>query len=166
MDVKVVFLDIDGVLNGASSEILPDEDGDTLFVRACKQIDRKLLLSLTRVLIETGADVVVSSTWRMRFTPQEIADVLVARGMPDELADRFIDCTDELPVPYDLPDRTGKERGLQIARWLEAHPGVTTFAIIDDGADMAHLISNLVQTDCIDGLTPEKADEVIAKLRG
>lgn len=162
--MKVIFLDIDGVLNGGSSELVPDENGDTLFVRACKNIDRYMLSNFCRVLIETGADVVVSSTWRKRFAPSEIADILVACGMPDELAGRFIGRTDELPVPYDLPDRTGKKRGLQIARWLKAHPGVTAFSIIDDGANMAHLMPHLVKTDWIDGLTAEKANEVIAKL--
>ena len=160
----VLFLDLDGVVNSVNSKLEIDENGDTLFVRACKQVDRKLLAELNRVLAGAGCDVVVSSAWRERFCAQEIADVFVARGMPDELAERFIDVTDEESVPYDMPDRSGKERGLQIQRWLDAHPERRTFAIVDDGEDMAHLLPYLVKTDCMDGLTKADADQLIAML--
>ena len=160
----VLFLDLDGVVNSVNSNLETDENGDTLFVRACKQVDRKLLAELARILAETGCDVVISSTWRKRFSAQEVADILVARGMPDELADRFIGVTDEEPVPYDILDRSGKERGLQIQRWLDVHPERSTFAIVDDGADMAHLLPHLVQTDCMDGLTRADADRLIEML--
>jgi hypothetical protein len=44
-------------------------------------------------------------------------------------------------------------RGLEIQDWLDNHPGVTDFVILDDSSDMAHLMPKLIQTDDATGLT-------------
>lgn len=54
-------------------------------------------------------------------------------------------------------------RGHEIQEWLDDHPFVQRFVIVDDDGDMAHLMSKLVQTDFTDGLTKEKAGEIIRR---
>ena len=55
-------------------------------------------------------------------------------------------------------------RGDEIQDWLTRHPDVTQFVILDDDADMAHLLPYLVQTRTREGLTDEQTDEVIKRL--
>lgn len=160
----VLFLDIDGVLNGMSHDFDDAPPDATLHERMSRHMVPELVARLVRVLRETGCLVVVSSTWRLRFSAAEIAAMMAARGLPLDMLGRFIGRTDSQPVPYDWPDRSGRERGLQIQRWLDATPGVERFAIVDDDSDMAHLHPFLVQTDTLTGMTDADADRLIAML--
>ena len=45
----------------------------------------------------------------------------------------------------------GVARGSEIQQWLDGHPEVRDFVIIDDGNDMLHLTPNLVLTDARNG---------------
>lgn len=58
------------------------------------------------------------------------------------------------------------ERGHEIQRWLSEHPEVTSFAILDDDTDMAHLYDRLVLTDCEDGLQAEHVERLVVLLTG
>jgi histidinol phosphatase-like enzyme len=59
---KVVFLDVDGVLNNDKTERYPSnlEELFSPFV-----LDKENITQLKRILKETGAKIVLSSTWRM-----------------------------------------------------------------------------------------------------
>ena len=97
--LKVIFLDIDGVL-------LPfpkTDEYDTLF-------PQRTVEALDYLLKETGAELVLSSTWRVR-TPfiAQIIDCLKGFGMT---IDWFHDITD--PTMH-------SERQWEIAKWLEDH---------------------------------------------
>lgn len=120
--MKVLFLDIDGVLCSDRSCIAlggmphpwPEDHQDWhLF-------DPVAVALLRRVIRETGAVCVLSSSWRV-----------------------LLPSLNSLAAWLDVPiiDRTrptsGMEpRGEQIGDWLEAHPEVTRYAIIDDSIDM------------------------------
>ena len=157
----VLFLDIDGVLNGIDLDIGDSPEAMPVMERQSRHMLRPHVSRLVRVLQGADCDVVVSSTWRKRFTAQQVAEMLVMRGMPHELAVRFIGVTDEQPVPYDWPNRSGRERGLQIQRWLDANPDRDRFAIVDDDSDMAHLMDWLVQASALIGMTDDDADRLI-----
>ena len=93
--MKVIFLDIDGVLNckrTSNPRKLP-------YI-----VDKRLLLRFRRLLEQTGAKVVSSSTWR--YDP---AGVFSAKhwGVP------FIDIT---------PDMPKRPRRDEILAWLKKHP--------------------------------------------
>jgi HAD domain in Swiss Army Knife RNA repair proteins len=106
--MKVVFLDIDGVLNCKRT---PNP-------RSFPYIVDELLLARFRDLLRrTGASVVLSSTWR--YDP---AGLFAARhyGIP------FVDITPDLPQ---------EPRCKEILEWLRAHPEVTRHAVIDDEDD-------------------------------
>ena len=57
--MKVVFLDIDGVLN---DDTTPSRTKSRLIF-----VDREKLLRLKRIVAATGAKIVLSSTWRHKF---------------------------------------------------------------------------------------------------
>ena len=106
--MKVIFLDIDGVLNSRK----------TLNARKFPYaIDQELLTRLLQLLEQTGASVVLSSTWR--YDP---AGIFSAKhhGVP------FIDIT---------PDMPDEPRCKEILEWLRHHPEVTRFIVIDDEDD-------------------------------
>ena len=90
------------------------------------------------LVAETGALVVLSSTWRLI---DESVATLRAAGILD----------------HAHPDwRTGyhgSHRGQQIAEWLEHHPEVTHYVILDDDSDMLpEQVPHFVQTRFETGL--------------
>jgi hypothetical protein len=106
--MKVIFLDIDGVLNchkTPNPRKFPYVIGDGLLARFRQLIER------------TGASAVLSSTWR--YDP---AGIFSAKryGVP------FIDIT---------PDMPNEPRCKEILEWLRNHPEVTRYVVIDDEDD-------------------------------
>jgi hypothetical protein len=136
--MKVIFLDIDGVLNCKKT---PNPRKFPYVV------DRKLLRRLKRLLDRTGAKVVLSSTWR--YDP---AGLFSARhwGVP------FIDVT---------PDMPKRPRRSEILAWLRAHPRGTRYAIIDDEDDGLDTLP-LFQPRASTGITPDIVKGVADYLAG
>ena len=97
--MRIIFLDIDGVLNCSSTK----NPRKLPYV-----VDRKLLKRFTRLLQRTKAKVVLSSTWR--YDP---AGLFSAKhwGVP------FIDC---------IPDMPHKPRSVEIKTWLKRPASVDT----------------------------------------
>ncbi len=137
--MKVLFLDVDGVLNRWGSG---------------QPFDEALVDELSRVVRLSGAAVCVSSTWRkLEAHRQHLFGVLARIGAP------VVGCTPDLAsngVALQV------ERGEEIQAWLDEHPEVSQFVILDDNNDMAHLMDRLVLTNGYIGLTRDKGDEVIA----
>ncbi|MGA2647414.1 MAG: HAD domain-containing protein [Candidatus Sulfotelmatobacter sp.] len=151
--MKVIFLDIDGVLiNNASllnmeSSYVPDE---------------KCVQELNELINRTDAKIVVSSCWRIGRTLAELQDLLSGWGIKGIVLDK---------TPDPLNSRE-KERGLEILRWLaERNKGkddVESFVILDDNKYMPTLLEFLVQTKFEPGLTrrnAEKALQILLKPR-
>jgi len=136
--MKAIFLDIDGVLN---SRRTPNPRKLPYVVQP------DLLARLKRVLEQTGAEVVLSSTWR--YDP---AGLFSAKrwGIP------FVD------VIPDLPDQPRRD---EILAWLDAHTEVDRFAVIDDEDDELDELP-LFQPSPATGLTDDVADRVAAYLNG
>lgn len=141
--MKVIFLDIDGVLiNRAALTHIP-------FDR--ERFDPLCVKELNRIIKETGACIVITSVWR--FAGPSAMQALFRRN---KVIGDVIDVT---------PHRTGI-RGLKIQAWIDTNIstfGFIEFVIIDDDTDMGELLPFLVQTKFELGLTREKANEVIEK---
>jgi hypothetical protein len=105
---RIIFLDIDGVLNCASTK----NPRKLPYV-----IDRKLLKRFKGLVQRTRAKVVLSSTWR--YDP---AGLFSAQywGIP------FVDI---------IPDMPSKPRAVEIKTWLKRHPDVERFVVLDDEDD-------------------------------
>lgn len=160
--MKLVFLDIDGVLNDH------DFDPESL----CGRIHHDKMKIFNHILRHTGAMVVLSSAWRYivhrnELTLAGIDWLLRSHGM---LANRLIGITREDTMcrePYNGDPKTWpmpNERGEQIAMWLsdgEPH----RYVVIDDlDLGISEWGHPFVQTDGKVGLTVEDADRVIALL--
>lgn len=137
--IKVIFLDFDGVLNGG--EYLADIS-DWLSFDA---LDKDKIQLVNRIIKETGAKVVISSSWRIGYPLEEIEEELIKRGFKGEI----IGATPSLAT----------RRGIEIQTWMDEYPGeIRSFVILDDESDMEHLHQFLIQTDPSIGIVEEDVD--------
>lgn len=153
VSIKLIALDMDGVVNSemwyrsvVRGAKFPDEHVDP----AC--VER-----INRIMRETGAKVVFSSSWRVGRDAKNVQEMLNSLGFDVEVQG-------VTPILWD------KTRGEEIHTWLQAFkaeidPDVS-MVILDDDNDMEPLMNLLVQTSRITGITDENADEAIRRLNG
>lgn len=156
---KVLFLDVDGVLNSART-----------WKTRVEGMAAEHVALVAHILRETGASVVVSSTWRTfpgwNDGASQFHKTLAKHGADGALIlSRVIGRTVD-GWEMQLPKTDGRLlRGTEIQHWLDARQ-VECFVILDDDGDMGPLTTRLVQTTFDDGLTPELADRAIEMLGG
>lgn len=136
--MKVIFLDFDGVIVTAHDRFTA---GDKLCIDILNEITDK-----------TGAKIVVSSTWRLGSSVDELRELLKSWEVKGEVIGK-------------TPKLKG-ERGYEISAWLKDYPEVTEFVILDDDSDMANLLHKLVKCHVYHGIQVEQIDEVIKQLGG
>ena len=89
MHKPVVFLDIDGVLNSKQwyAHDAASHEGISLTERKLWEhsIDPDCVQRLNRILQQTGAVVIVSSSWRKKHALSEIVSALESRGFRGEV---------------------------------------------------------------------------------
>lgn len=145
--MKVLFLDVDGVLNSADwfRQMDPTAHGIAL------ELDPKAVRRIQRVIEQTGAKIVLSSTWRKH--PFCVA-AIEAAGLP------IYDHTPDLS----LQDRN-TPRAHEIRLWLATHPEVEAFAIVDDDSDAGQgLEARFVRTRWKHGLYGKHEKALLALL--
>lgn len=153
--IKIVFLDIDGVLNSKEFyEGLPYKKYDSYLDAGYTEeqaygmvnLDSVPIAKLNYLISQTGVKIVVSSSWRGDSALQEIFTIM---GIP-----HFIDIT-----PY----HKDRHRGTEIQMWLDKHPEVENYVILDDDNDMLDSqLEHFVQTDWMKrGLNDENVKQAI-----
>lgn len=137
--MKILFLDIDGVVNSADS---------TNFKGSLWPLDPYKAFLVGKIQDVTGCEVVLSSSWRHH--PEGIAEV-EKRIVP------ILDIT---------PNDEHGFRGAEVQAWLDKNPEVTKYAILDDDMDFyAYQAPNFFKTRFMqEGLTDEIAQAVIDHL--
>ena len=131
--MKALFLDIDGVLNHLNS---PKRNGIWVIDPENVKHLNSICASIPDLII------VLSSTWRFPH----------AKGRVDinkELKDAGY-TGPEITEMTTLSTRDAF-RGQEIQAWLDEHPEVDSFIILDDDSDMLHLEPRLIQTDFYKG---------------
>lgn len=151
--MKVIFLDIDGVLNDAAS----DSRTPLGFVG----IDPDKVEKLKLIVDATDSKVVLVSTWKEEWEPgkadiEQSADAVYMLKMLSDhgvhLFDRTRDCI--------------RDRGNGIVTWLSLHNDVDSFVILDDNIfpdyETLNLTKHLVKTSygCC-GLMMEHVNQAI-----
>lgn len=155
--MKVIFLDVDGVLNGSNTkERCRFPDGRRCYIG----VEQSLCKRLRSIVKETDCHIVLSSTWRKH--PDMLPYLWENLGRELEL--RCIGHTPSLPEVMQDGVVIPKCRGDEIQAWLMFNPQVKRFVILDDTDDMGHLMSHLIQTNGYTGLTDQDAERVIARL--
>ena len=149
---KVVFVDVDGVLSPMGSEAQDNtlDDGYADFDRAA--VDR-----LNRIVEETGADIVISSSWR-KGDVNAMRDVFVKRGF--KYPEKIVGETSPANDPFN--------RGGEIELWMAEFAPNSAFVALDDipGAFSEQQRKNLVQTDMYQGITDDTVNDVVSRLGG
>ena len=136
--MKVIFLDIDGVLNYYGSQI----------------IDATCLSNLKKIVENTNAKIILISTWK-QFFDEEIFSELSEKDKEsflyhrklltdsfeifDIVEDYFADKDANVVSEVSLGDLVGMDtddhdawRSIEIARWLNKNKDVESFVILDD----------------------------------
>ena len=162
---KVLFLDIDGVLN--TGWWYSQMDKNTSKDKYGYAFDPNSVANLKRILDETGADIVISSSWKS-FGFTELEEMWQRRGLPGKLIGITPNSvSDEMLLNADLDHmELFSIRGMEIKEWLTKHgKHVSNYVIIDDMDNMLpEQQSHFVKTDPEIGITKENANQVIAIL--
>ena len=159
--MKVLFLDIDGVLNCMCPA--PLQDNDWIDLDEWRYgFNPDLVARLRYVIANTDCRIVISSSWRHH---ANYAPYQPDRNWRDVLAEMLSRTRDEIIVgetPYDPKGHRGRE----IVEWLKTHE-VETFCVVDDEVvDILPYIDNskVVKTDMTVGLTSEDARRIMEVL--
>ena len=148
--MKVIFLDNDGVIclydnwggrgkkwskyrsaNPDSSEKLKDAPVEIRF----DDFDKKAIKILNQILEETGAEIVVSSDWKLHATLNELGDYYEAQGIikrPIAITPNlheFDQVTDDMFMWKRWLER---KRILEIEKYLKDNPQITSWVAVDD----------------------------------
>ena len=125
--MKIIFLDIDGVLNSWHEFVNP---GDRIYTSkelwSTEDIFPKYIKRLNKIIADTGAKIVISSSWRKLHTLDNIKKMFNTQGFKGEILDKT-------PVLHRTLDGTILDRGDEIKKWLEETSiKIDTFIILDD----------------------------------
>ena len=159
---KIIFLDIDGVLNTERWYVKtgrePDADGYGV------PFDPVAIDCLRRIISETGAEIVISSSWKW-LGLNTMRNMWKDRNLPGKVIDITPDkISDELLFSLDLDgfDVT-KLKGFEIAEWLSLHEkDVSQYVIIDDeDCVLPSQSEHLILTDPNLGITDKIARKII-----
>lgn len=147
--MKVLFLDIDGVVNKR-------ENFNPKGMMGPYPIDAYCAFLVGRIVLQTGCEVVLSSSWRhhpdgVKTVSERVVPLLDKTG--NHKWDGKIRHARGRDWPHDL-------RGDEVNDWLAEHPEVERYAILDGDSDF-YDEQPLFQTTFKDGLTDEIAQQVI-----
>jgi len=146
--MKIIFLDVDGVMN---SEVYHR----TLNTKkkGWRRFDPEAVKMIMKLVEEFNAKIVISSLWRF-VAKKELVIELKASGLVNFLHPDW-------KTPIIEPGHRGKE----IKMWLDEHPDIKDFVILDDDSDVLDEHKNrFVKTDYYDGMQAEhyyKAMEIL-----
>jgi hypothetical protein len=144
LPAKLVFLDIDGVLNSNKWVWEHDRSNDQM-----EHLDPSLVLRLNRLHETTGCLYVLSSTWRILFYND------TRRGL------RNLGFTGQI---IDATPTGGRFRGAEIMAWIQEANFNGKFVILDDSDDMGKLLPYLIKCNADTGVTDLEIDQAIQVL--
>ena len=136
--MNAIFLDIDGVLNCDGTP----NPRDLPYI-----VDQKLLRRFHRLVKASEAIVILTSSWRI-----DPVGLYAARYW-------------KIPFDATCPDMLDVPRREEILSWLQKHPRITRYVVIDDEDDGLDDLP-LFQTSSKTGLTREICRGVLSYLNG
>jgi hypothetical protein len=146
--MKILFLDNDGVICLSNNwgerakkwANFKRDNPDVEFTDRPVQcrfddFDDKAVKVLNEILEETGADIVVSSDWRLHANLEELGEYYESQGIikkPIAVTDLFQDLFPKEWNAFRFRADLELERSMEINHWLENHPEVTHWVAVDD----------------------------------
>ncbi len=144
--MKVIFCDVDGVLNS-------DDFIDS--VKGKQDIDIKTVLLLKRAIEETGAKIVMDTSFRYTQSFLKVQEILLQNG-----------------IMFDKTPFIDNERGKEIKQYLSKHKDIEDYILLDDVVfpDFDdELLSHLIKMDDTNtrgigkGLQEKDVEEIIRR---
>ena len=136
---KILFLDIDGVMNSKlyfKNSFNPDED-DSRF-------DVYSVYLVKKLVEEFSLKIVITSHWRSGMVEKLMSELKRNELMSFLHKDSF------------TPILRSAQRGTEIKAWLDSHPEINDYLIIDDNENMLEEQKcRFVKTDAFAGLLDE-----------
>ena len=148
--MNIIFLDNDGVIclynnwggrgkkwskyrsaNPESSQLLSDAPVEIRF----DDFDQKAIKILNKIIEETGAEIVVSSDWKLHATLEELGDYYEAQGIikrPIAITPNLHEFDPETNDMFMWKRWLERKRILEIKRYLDMYPNITNWVAIDD----------------------------------
>ncbi|MCF6308234.1 MAG: hypothetical protein L3J09_09780 [Flavobacteriaceae bacterium] len=143
----LILLDIDGVMVPASNWKRPEFESDGF-----PRFSRKATNSLQRIISETGAGILLTTSHKSNYLIREWINIFSTRGVKNVTIKKLNKNTSHL------------NRREEVMRWV-ANSSVKEFVIIDDDKILnslpSRLKSRLVQPSATVGLNEELADSAI-----
>lgn len=153
--MKVIFLDVDGVLNFAGTEAKTPN--------GCMGIADTCVKKLKQIIDETNAFIVLISTWKREWNMDVEKCLPNGKYLVKKLDRRGLHIMDKTEDHID-------DRGRGIADWLKRHPNVTDWVVLDDEVfdDYASFvpIDKRIITSFVMGLTDDDVQNAIKILGG
>lgn len=148
--MKIIFLDIDGVLN---------DHGRMMNIHSGIQKDKALLFN--KVLDETDCMIVISSAWRYII----LTGAMTIKGFEILLLTHGLKCHNRV-IGWTPMDEEISSRGKQIQNWIDKYyAGKNTYVVVDDLDDgITECGHPFVHTDGKIGLTEQNVDQIIKLL--
>jgi hypothetical protein len=146
---KILFLDNDGVIallnnwGGRTKKwkkykkLNPEITSDTLAPVDVRfdDFDKKAIKVLNEVLEETGAELVVSSDWRLFATLEELGEYYLSQGIikkPIGVTKRYIGCDKPDGFEWKKSVMYEQQRCVEVMQYLTDHPEITHWVCVDD----------------------------------
>lgn len=154
--MKIIFLDIDGVLNSFEEYTAPSRMGfewDPSVMHRCGiQLDLHWdnVKKMNKLIEESGAKVVLSTSWRK-------GDDIWWSNLLQTLEHFHL-----LPVIIDKTPDLKLNRGDEVQAWLDQHPETTHFVVFDDINEFEltpKVLKNFIQTNFQVGVTDEDIEK-------
>jgi hypothetical protein len=170
--VKIIFLDIDGVLNSElwyRKRYLDRKNGFTKSTKRenyreheLTEFDDDCVALLSSIVVETEAKIVISSTWRGSHSIEELQSLLDEKGFCGEIIG--------VTPKYSYTDEDGHyqsvPRGQEILGWIKKNKEIIEdYVILDDDSDMLYnQRSHFFYVDRYCGITSNLAYKIIRRL--
>jgi hypothetical protein len=150
---KIIFLDFDGVMDTAYYDHICSKNGLPISDKYGILFDPNCVKNLKNIIDQTGADIVVSSTWKDFMSYKQILDMWKDRELPG-----FV--TDVTPSAW-------RHRGDEIDAWLDECKTECQYVIIDDLDEQnfnEHQIPRLLVVNPFFGLDVDTSERAVILL--
>ena len=153
--MKIIFLDFDGVMDTAYYAHILEKEGCSGNDEFVAVFDPNCVECLKEIIDNTGAEIVVTSSWKSLMTYRDLLNMWEQRGLPGYVIDM---------TPSSSECRC---RGDEIDAWLKECKEDCQYVILDDIDESnfnEHQLPKLIVVNPYHGLDKEAAERAIELL--
>lgn len=159
---KIVFLDFDGVLLPTGDEQAQIQTGLTRD-NYLEQVvfNRQCVVNLNALLSQTGAEIVLSTSWAWGHTFSELSECLMRNKID---ASSIFEWDEPDTKAYMTPRQYKSNRENEIGWWIDQHTHLDTWIAIDNIESIQALGERAIVVDPTVGFNAEALDKAIRVL--